>query len=58
MFGVEYTVMWAESEGGNHEEIRMARRTGHGGPERMPLYCMMAGAQERALRTWAIAAKV
>ena len=33
----------------------MKRGTGHGGPESMPLYCMMAGAQGKQRKQWATA---
>ena len=35
----------------------MQRGTGQGGPDNMPLYCMMVGAQDRELRIWAAAAR-
>ena len=50
LFGVEHTVMWAEDVSGAHGKICRCRGTGQGGPESMPLCCVMAGAQDRVLR--------
>ena len=58
LFGAGATKMWAEQADGTYKCLEMHRGTGQGGPESMPLYCMMAGAQDCELARWASFASI